>query len=404
MKQKHILVVSQYFYPEQFRINDICREWVERGYRVTVLTGIPNYPQGRFYPEYGLFKKRKEKYDGVDIIRIPLVPRGNKSIMLALNYLSFVISGFFWSLFTRLKADFVYIYEVSPMTQALPGVWYSKRKKVPCYLYVMDPWPENVQIMTGISHPVVIKPLAKMVEYIYRHCSKIFISSPRFMESLKQRQVAEEQVEYWPQYAEDFYEQVDRQQVTRTEIPQDGVLNITFAGNIGQAQGLDILPKAAKALKEEGVLVRFNLIGDGRYKKALMDEVKSQQLEAYFNFIDKQPATEIPAFLSLSDVSLITLSKSEVFAMTLPAKVQSCMACGTPLLVSADGAIQEVVKDSKGGLSSNAQDVDGLVKNILAFRSYSQEELREMGQQVINYSREHFNKETLMNRMDSYFS
>ena len=129
--KKHILVISQYFYPEQFRINDICQEWVKRGYKITVLTGIPNYPQGRFYKGYNWFQKRRDEYKGIHVIRIPLIPRGNCAIMLMLNYFSFVFFGFFWKLFTRVKADKVFIFEVSPMTQALIGVWYAKKEKVP---------------------------------------------------------------------------------------------------------------------------------------------------------------------------------------------------------------------------------------------------------------------------------
>ena len=129
--KKHILVISQYFYPEQFRINDICVEWVSRGYKVTVITGIPNYPEGKFYENYSLFRNRKENYQEVEVVRLPLIPRGNSSIMLALNYLSFVVSGYFWKVFTRIKADAVFIFEVSPMTQALPGVWYAKKRKNP---------------------------------------------------------------------------------------------------------------------------------------------------------------------------------------------------------------------------------------------------------------------------------
>ena len=132
----NILVISQYYYPEQFRINDICKELVKRGHKVTVLTGIPNYPEGKFFKGYGLTKKRKEVIDGVNVIRIPIIPRRKNQIMLSLNYLSFVISGFFWSKFTRKKFDKVFIYAVSPMFQALPGVWYSKRKKIDCYISV----------------------------------------------------------------------------------------------------------------------------------------------------------------------------------------------------------------------------------------------------------------------------
>ena len=143
-EKTHILVVSQYFFPEQFRINDICVEWVMRGYKITVLTGIPNYPQGTFYDGYDLNHRRTEEWNGIKIIRIPLFPRGNNSMGLALNYVSFVASGFVWSLFTKIKADYVFNFEVSPMTQALVGVWYAKKRKIPCYLYVQDLWPENV--------------------------------------------------------------------------------------------------------------------------------------------------------------------------------------------------------------------------------------------------------------------
>ena len=160
MRREHILVVSQYFYPENFRINDICAEWVKKGYKVTVVTGIPNYPQGKFYKGYGWFKRRKETWNGVDIIRIPLISRGKSSIRLALNYFSFVISGWFWKLFTRVKADIVFTFEVSPMTQALVGVWYAKRRKIPHYLYVQDLWPDNVEIVTGIKSKAILNPIS----------------------------------------------------------------------------------------------------------------------------------------------------------------------------------------------------------------------------------------------------
>lgn len=399
---KHILMISQYFYPEQFRINDICQEWVKKGYKVTVLTGIPNYPQGKYYPGYGLFRKRKEKYEGMNIIRIPLVPRGNRSIMLALNYLSFVISGWLWALFTKVKADYVFIYEVSPMTQALPGVWYSRRRKIPCYLYVMDPWPENVQIMTGISNPLIINPLAKMTEYIYRNCDKIFISSRKFIESTRKRKVPDEKVEYWPQYAEDFYQKVEQPEVS--EIPQDGVFNLTFAGNIGQAQGLDVLPEAAKIIKQAGTKARFNIIGEGRYKQEFLDLVKSNGVDEMFNFIDKQPATKIPEFMAVSDAALVTLSKSDVFSMVIPAKVQSCLACGIPIVVAADGEVQNVIKEAKAGVCSDSGDSEALATNILNLLELSKEQRVEMAKNAKKYSELHFNKNKLLEKMDKFFA
>jgi hypothetical protein len=202
----HILVISQYFYPEPFRINDMCQEWVKRGHKVTVVTGIPNYPQGEFYKGYGWFKKRKETWNGVDVIRIPLTARGHGSIKLALNYFSFVVTGFFWSHFTRIKADYVFTFEVSPMTQALLGVWFAKRRKIPNYLYVQDLWPENVEIVTGIHSKAVLGPIGRMVNYIYKHCDAIFATSPSFVVDIQKRCPGQESmVHYLPQYAEEFY-------------------------------------------------------------------------------------------------------------------------------------------------------------------------------------------------------
>ena len=239
MKKKHILVVSQYFYPEQFRINDICEQWVKDGYEVTVLTGIPNYPQGDFYDGYGISKRRKETWRGIEIIRIPICPRKTGKVKLALNYMSFVVSGLFWSLFTKLKADVVFIYEVSPVTQALPGVWYAKRRKIPCYLYVLDLWPENVESVLGIHNKFILGAIGTLVDYIYKRCDIIFTSSRSFIEKIKNRGVKKEKLEFWPQYAEEFYQKYDGK--FECEIPRDGVLNLTFAGNIGYAQGLDVL-------------------------------------------------------------------------------------------------------------------------------------------------------------------
>ena len=184
MKKKHILVVTQYFYPEPFRINDMCQEWINRGYKVTVLTGLPNYPEGKIYKGYKFGKRRKEIWNGIEIIRIPLIARGKNSIRLTLNYLSFVVSGWFWKVFTRLKADLVFSYEVSPMTQVLVGCWYAKRRKIPHYLYVQDLWPENVEIVTGIKSKAILNPISKMVNKIYKKSDLIFATSESFVSEI----------------------------------------------------------------------------------------------------------------------------------------------------------------------------------------------------------------------------
>lgn len=399
--KKHILVISQYFYPENFRINDMCKEWVKRGYEVTVVTGIPNYPQGKFFDGYGLFKKRKEDYEGVHVIRLPILSRGKGSVRLALNYFSFVVSGFFWKMFTKVKADKVFIFEVSPMTQALVGVWYAKRRKIPCSIYVTDLWPESVEIVLDLHNKLILGPIGKMVDYVYKNCDRIFTSSQTFIDKIASRNVPKEKLEFWPQYAEDFYQKVEKK---ASEIPQDGELNLLFAGNLGYAQGLNILTEAAKILKDKNEFVRFNLVGNGRYEAVLKENIVKENVEEYFNFINRRPPEEIPEYMAASDVALIILSRSEIFAMTIPAKTQSCLACGIPIIVSADGEVQEVIKEANCGFGSDAEDVDGFVNNIIRMKNVSLEERELFAKNALKYSKEKFAKKDLMDRMEDYFN
>lgn len=392
--KKHILVMSQYFYPEQFRINDICAEWVKRGYQVTVVTGIPNYPQGQFYEGYGLLKKRKEVYQGVEIIRIPLIPRGKSSIMLALNYLSFVVSGFFWKVFTKIEADYIFIFEVSPMTQALPGVWYAKKHKIPCYLYVQDLWPENVEIVTGIKNQKILGPIGKMVDYIYKNCDKILTTSKSFVTAIHKRNVPLEKLEYWPQYAEGYNTKIENDTVNRN-------FTITFAGNVGTAQGLDILLEAAKRLRDQAL--KFVIIGEGRYKEKFMEKVNESKVEHLFDFVPKQPPEMIPDWLGKSDVAFLSLLDNPLFSMTIPAKLQTYMACGCVIVACATGETKQIIETSRSGYCSEPGNVDGLVENILKLMKLESSELKVMGLNARDYSQQHFDKKILMDRIDDYF-
>ncbi|UOR11310.1 glycosyltransferase family 4 protein [Halobacillus amylolyticus] len=401
--KKHILVISQYFYPEQFRINDICIEWIKRGYKVTVITGIPNYPEGRYYLDYGVFKKRKEVYNGIEIVRLPLIPRGNNSVMLALNYFSFVVSGLFWNLFTKLDPDYVFIFEVSPMSQALPGVWHAKKRNIPCFLYVQDLWPENVEIITGIKNKFIINSIGKMVDYIYKRTTKIFTTSNSFIKAIENRGVPKQKIEYWPQYAEGFYQPLSNCYVD--EIPLDDMFNITFAGNIGYAQGLDILPHVAKRIQEnyKNNNVRFNIIGGGRYKSDLEELVFQMEVDNMFNFIPKQKPEKIPEFLSVSDAAFLCLTESKLFEMTIPAKLQTYMACGMPIIGSADGETSNIIKSSGAGVCSPTGDIENLAENIIYLSRIGKDELIQIGSKSKKYYDFHFNKDNLLESMDQHF-
>lgn len=395
-KQKHILVLSQYFYPEPFRINDMCTEWVKRGYKVTVLTGIPNYPQGKFYDGYGYTKKRRESWNGMEIIRIPLIPRGNNAIGMVCNYLSFVVSGFFWKIFTRVKADYVFMFEVSPMTQALVGVWYAKKHKIPCYLYVQDLWPENVEIVTGIHSKFVLGPIGKMVDYIYKRCDEIFATSESFVKEIVKRGVPEQKVEFLPQYAEEFYLPMER-----TKVNEEFV--ITFTGNIGMAQGLDILPKAAEILKEKNCKVKFKIVGDGRYKDEFVHEIEKRNVSGLFELTGRKPAEEIPTILAESDAAFLSFMDNPLFAKTIPAKLQSYMACGIPIIASASGESKRIIEEAECGMCCPIGDTKGLADEIVKMVAMQKTTGINMGKNARKYYEQHFDKKTLMDYMEKYF-
>ena len=397
----HILVISQYFYPEQFRINDMCQEWVKRGHKVTVVTGIPNYPQGEFYKGYGWFKNRCETWNGVEIIRLPLVARGHGSVRLALNYLSFVVSGFFWSHFTSLKADYVFTFEVSPMTQALLGVWFAKRRKIPNYLYVQDLWPENVEIVTGIHSKAVLGPISRMVNYIYKRCNAIFATSPSFVTDIQKRCPGQEQkVHYLPQYAEDFYKPVNNC------LPREGgdllsrPFKIAFTGNIGKAQGLEILPKVAKLLKGKAD-VNFTIVGDGRNKAELLKQIDESGTMDLFTMVDRQPAEKIPAILGECDAAFISFMDTPLFAKTIPAKLQSYMACGKAIVASACGETERVVREADCGVCTPIGDAEALAGAILNL--VGNQNIPQMGENALAYYKKHFDKKMLMDGVEYYW-
>lgn len=396
MKRQHILVISQYFYPETFRINDMTAEWVRRGYKVTVITGIPNYPMGRFYNGYGYSKKRREIWKGMEIIRLPLIPRGNSKIGMVFNYFSFVASGWIWGLITKVKADIVFSFEVSPMTQALVGCWYVKRKRVPHFLYVQDLWPENVEMVAGIRNPIILNSLERMVKYIYAHTDRIFVTSESFRKNIVKKVTEEKKVIYWPQYAEDFYQPIKMKR-------DDNTFRVIFTGNIGYAQGLNILPAAAEYLKKENTEVTFVIVGDGRYQKQLEKDIEERDVRDYFEMIPRQPAENISELMAECDIAFLSFSDTKLWEMTIPAKLQSYMACGMPIIAAASGETRRIINEAGCGICVDIGDVAALAGAIQGLMT-DKCRIQKMSSNSLEYKNRYFNKKSLMDEMDVYMS
>jgi glycosyltransferase involved in cell wall biosynthesis len=400
---KHILLISQYFYPEPFRVNDMAAEWVKRGYKVTVLTGIPNYPMGKFYDGYDYRHKRRECWNGVDIIRIPLIPRGNSRNKLlnaagmAANYLSFIVSGRGWVKKNNIKADLVFTVEVSPMTQALIGTWYKKRYHVPAYLYVQDLWPENVVTVTGIQSKAVIGPINRMVNKIYRETDEIFTTSPSFVKAIVNRKtkVDRKKVHYWPQYAEEFYRPMPRQNIDG--IPDGGSFKIAFTGNIGTAQGLGILPETARLLKTENV--KFIIVGDGRFLPELERQIEKRRVREKFILLPRVPASRIPEILSACNAGFISFAQTPLWEMTIPAKLQSYMACGKAIIASASGETKRIIQEAECGICCEIGNAQALADGI---RELIRADCQDMGRKARKYFRENFDKKKLMDQMERF--
>ncbi len=439
-KKIHILVHDQHFYPEEFRINDIAKSLVQRGYKVTVITGIPNYPKGEFFEGYGYRSRRRETWEGMDIIRIPIIPRGHNKLQLIFNYFSFPISGFFWNMKTKVDADYVFMFETSPMTQCKVGCRYGKKHKVPVILYMQDIWPESIEMTLGIHNKILLAPIVHMVNKIYKGCDKILVTSESLRKLVDSRVDREGLVEFYPQYAEESYFPIDKEDCieaykksiadkgcynsdadkgTNTleetgtssdsflelldELANDTRFKIMFTGNIGQAQGLEILSEAAKGL-EDGLKkeILFVIVGDGRYKQELLEIIEKDGTKDSFKFIDRQPSLKIPYLLSMADVAFLSVKDGDY----IPAKMQSYMACAKPILVCADGEPERIINESNAGLCSHVEDAVALRKNIIKLYELKKADgnaLDEMGQRAYVYNKEHFDKEKLLDQLETYF-
>ncbi|MBO7726679.1 MAG: glycosyltransferase family 4 protein [Thermoguttaceae bacterium] len=349
-----ILIVCQHYYPEQFLLNDIATELVRRGNDVTVLAGLPNYPEGKVLSEYRWGRRRSQIIDGVKVIRCFEIGRGRGYFQLGVNYLSYSISASIKSLFLKGNFDIVFSYQLSPISMAFPAILYKKRKKVPVFLYCCDLWPESLKGHVKKPSGFFYKTLARFSRYVYNAVDVVTVASKPFIEYMqKVNEVPASVLRYRPQYASGYLMKED------LTAEDNGIVDFMFAGNFGYDQDLDVIIKAAGALRERSDF-RVHLVGFGARLEALKELVKKEKLEDKVTFHGRVPFDEMGKFYKKADALLITLRCINEIGKTMPTKLETYMTTGKPIFGAINGAAEEVIRESDCGRTVRAGDYMGL--------------------------------------------
>lgn len=397
LKGKRILIHTNHFYPETFRVNDVAFSLASEGHDVTVITGVPDYPQGSFYKGYGIFRRSREIVNGVKVVRVPIIPRGNGSnVRLALNYLTYLLSATWialWYALTR-KYDCIFVHETSPVTVGIPAVLVKKIQRIPLYFWVLDLWPESLEAAGGIHNQRILLFFDTVTRWLYQNSNEILISSRGFRSSICAKGDFSDKIIYFPNWSEDIVSSGEEKDIPA--LPQG--FKIMFAGNIGEAQNFEHILQAALALKEQKD-VHWIIIGDGRKKAAVEEFVKKHDLQDTFHLLGRYDISYMPSFFVKADVMLVSLSDEPIFNLTLPAKVQAYMSNHKPILAMMNGEGREILAEAECGVSVGASDVEGMVAAVRRLYSLPKEELIKMGENGYRYYKQYFQRKNCLNHL-----
>ena len=399
-----ILIVSQYFYPENFKINDIAFFLKSKEFDVTVLTSKPNYPEGKFFKGYNFFNKNTEIINGVKIIRVPTIPRLNGGALgMILNYLSFLFFGFFVFLFKiKNKYDLVFATLLTPATSLLPMIWIKRRFKIPVILWVLDLWPDSFYANTGFRINLVSKLIEKISDQVYNNADSIFISSNYFRKPIIKRLNSTKRFSFFPNWAEDiFYNKIKNTSIDQFNYPKG--FNIVFTGNIGESQGFEDIVEAAKMTSHTSI--NWILIGDGRKKDWIKSQIENHKIKNIY-IPGRYPLELMPTYFSLADSLLITLKKDEVFSNTLPAKLQPYLTSGKPILGNLSGEGLDIIQNNSIGLACDPGNPAQLANLAIEMSLFTKTKISEIRKNCLNLNKNIFNKQeifkTLMSEINFY--
>jgi colanic acid biosynthesis glycosyl transferase WcaI len=399
----HLLIVTQYFWPEEFRINDLALGLIERGHRVTVLTGKPNYPKGDFFPGYGFFTRSREHHRGIDVRRVPLIPRGKGgSFRLALNYLSFaVLASLLAPLRCRDRYDAMLVFEPSPITVGLPARVLRALRGIPVLFWVQDLWPESLEATGAVRSARVLRIFERLTRFIYRGCDRVLVQSRGFIEPTLRMGVAPERILYFPNSAEDFY----RPMTLPADAEEPGQLpqgfRVMFAGNIGAAQDFGTLLSAAERLRDDP-RIHWIVLGDGRMAGWVREEVGRRKLGHCVHLLGRRPVETMPRWFAAADALLVTLKREPIFSYTIPTKIQSYMACARPILAGIDGEGARVTTEAGAGYAVPAEDPAALADAVSRLAALPDAEREAMGQAGRRYFETHFERNKLLEQLEGW--
>lgn len=397
-----LLVLSQYFWPENFRINDLVDGLVARGHEVTVLTGAPNYPDGQVFAEFKQDPGRFKAFQGAQIVRVPLLPRSRGSTRLILNFLSFAISASLlgaWKLRGR-NFDAIFAYQVSPITVGLPAAMLRALKKAPLAFWVLDLWPETLEAIGVVRSRALLGAISQLVRFVYKRCDLILAQSRSFIPQIAKYSPAGARIEYFPNWAEAIFEQSGAPPAA--EVPtQPGTFNVMFAGNIGEAQDMPAILAAAELLKDNE-RIRWLLVGDGRMAEWVKGEIARRSLQKCVLMLGKYPVERMPSFYRHANALLLALKDNPIFAMTIPGKLQSYLAAGVPVVAMLNGEGADVVNRARAGVTCNAGDARGLAAAVLRLSALPEEETLAMRKNALAVSAHEFNRNALITRLETW--
>jgi glycosyltransferase involved in cell wall biosynthesis len=388
----NILVICQYYHPEQFKINDICVELANQGHQVTVLTGLPNYPMGKVDSQYRWFKKRREQINGVHVIRSWLVGRGKGTAKLALNYVSFALSACVKSLKLKKDFDLIMVYQLSPVTMALPGILLKRLTRKPLILYCLDLWPESLASAGISSNSRLYRVMLRMSRWIYRQADEIYISSRMFEQYFRETLDLGNNITYLPGYAESMFENLEVSDRMDKE-----TVDFVFAGNIGEMQSVETIIYAANELKDVTHL-RVHIVGDGSSREKVERLTKQLRLKNVI-FHGQFPITEMPRFYRFADAFLVTLKANPYISYTLPNKVQSYMAAGKPIIGAIDGETKIVIEEAECGHCAPAENFVELAQFMKKF-AQEKDKHATYGKNARDYYNRHFSKGIFYDRLN----